>query len=74
MANGLDYIHYPTDGREPILHRDIKPDNMLLFDGATVLKIADFGCMGKGHRETAVGTDPYKAPEIYGESYHPRAS
>ncbi|KAJ8270547.1 hypothetical protein GJAV_G00116200 [Gymnothorax javanicus] len=60
----LDTIHSMG-----FIHRDIKPDNMLL-DHRGHLKLADFGtCMkmnsaGKVRCDTAVGTPDYISPEV----------
>ena len=69
-ATGLAYLH----GTEPmpILHRDIKSENILLTD-ACEPRIADLGearVMAEDHAMTAVGTQGYTAPEILrGEHY-----
>ena len=58
---GLEYIHY-----NKILHRDIKPDNLVL-DKNGYVKITDFGIsreMGKLEKGESSGTPGYMAPEV----------
>jgi serine/threonine protein kinase len=58
---GLEYIHYNN-----ILHRDIKPDNLVL-DKNGYVKITDFGIsreIGKIIKGESSGTPGYMAPEV----------
>jgi len=61
LADGLYYLH-----QRKVLHRDIKPDNILLINGEP--KIADFGIARLVHPPgspiTIIGTPGYIAPEL----------
>ena len=65
-ALGMAFLH-----GMPVLHRDLKCDNLLLDDHAST-KIADFGLSKTvafaGHEHGDVGTPGFKAPEMYDES------
>lgn len=60
-----DVLQYMHQYKQPVIHRDIKPDNILL-DEEGKLHLIDFGAALFLHRKrdkTGAGTDGYAAPE-----------
>jgi len=69
LLNILIYLQDKTGYPEPIYHRDIKPDNILLDDQLKVYLI-DFGLAKMGNREVNnssifAGTPIFIAPEQF---------
>ena len=66
MARGLKFLHSKN-----VIHRDIKPQNLLLseFSPNAIIKFADFGFAKHLHEaalaQTPCGTPLYMAPEIF---------
>ncbi|XP_063403150.1 mitogen-activated protein kinase kinase kinase 7-like isoform X7 [Mytilus trossulus] len=62
---GVEYLH----GMKPkaLIHRDLKPPNLLLIMGGTVLKICDFGtaCDIQTHMTNNKGSAAWMAPEVF---------
>ena len=79
ISSGLNYLHTLP---EPIMHRDLKPDNILGVinnNGTKTItwKLGDFGlvkCMaensvGNLYAQSKCGTKTYMAPEVFSELF-----
>ncbi|XP_055294851.1 serine/threonine-protein kinase pelle-like [Sitodiplosis mosellana] len=67
-ARGLQYLHTYRGKKEPLIHGDIKPANILL-DSSCVPRIGDFGLVREGSDElmevsSVYGTRPYLPVEF----------
>ena len=69
---GLEYLH--TLKPDPIIHRDIKCDNIFINSNNGEIRIGDLGlatCMSGGFANSVLGTPEFMAPEMYDEVYGP---
>ena len=68
IINAIYFLH-----QNNIIHRDIKPKNILIFDN-DIVKLNDFGCciniLNNKPRDTFCGTIDYMAPEIFEKKHY----
>lgn len=60
VTRALAYLHTRSP---PVIHRDVKPGN-LLIDRAWKVKLADFGLAFSERAKQGAGTPQYMAPEL----------
>eukprot|EP00571_Detonula_confervacea_P012855 CAMPEP_0172303020 /NCGR_PEP_ID=MMETSP1058-20130122/4623_1 /TAXON_ID=83371 /ORGANISM="Detonula confervacea, Strain CCMP 353" /LENGTH=1418 /DNA_ID=CAMNT_0013013699 /DNA_START=255 /DNA_END=4511 /DNA_ORIENTATION=- len=71
ILKGLEYLHSQDP---PIIHRDLKCDNIFINGTSGDLRIGDFGLStaisNKNQPLSVLGTPEFMAPELYDESYN----
>ncbi|XP_054813361.1 probable serine/threonine-protein kinase WNK9 [Prosopis cineraria] len=70
ILRGLLYLHSHDP---PVIHRDLKCDNIFINGNQGEVKIGDLGLaaiLKKSHAAHCVGTPEFMAPEVYEEAYN----
>ncbi|XP_008455759.2 probable serine/threonine-protein kinase WNK9 isoform X1 [Cucumis melo] len=70
ILRGLHYLH---SHEPPVIHRDLKCDNIFVNGNQGEVKIGDLGLaaiLRKSHADHCVGTPEFMAPEVYAEAYN----
>ncbi|XP_041019748.1 probable serine/threonine-protein kinase WNK9 isoform X2 [Juglans microcarpa x Juglans regia] len=70
ILRGLLYLH---SHEPPVIHRDLKCDNIFVNGNQGEVKIGDLGLaaiLRKSHAAHCVGTPEFMAPEVYEEAYN----
>ncbi|XP_076932013.1 putative serine/threonine-protein kinase WNK9 [Bidens hawaiensis] len=70
ILKGLLYLHSHDP---PVIHRDLKCDNIFVNGNQGEVKIGDLGLaaiLRKSHAARCVGTPEFMAPEVYAEEYN----
>eukprot|EP00808_Paulinella_micropora_P000266 g74725.t1 len=65
ILEGLAFLH---SQKPPIVHRDLKLDNIYINSNTGEIRIGDFGlaaCICRGNEKTVMGSPEFMAPELF---------
>ena len=71
LLEGLEYLH---SRNPPVIHRDLKCENIFISSSSAEIRIGDLGLsttLKESHLKSQVGTPYFMAPEMYEERYGP---
>lgn len=69
ILKGLEYLH---SRNPPVIHRDLKCENIFISSSSAEIRIGDLGLsttLKNTHLKSQVGTPYFMAPEMYEEKY-----
>lgn len=69
ILKGLSYLHFRSP---PVIHRDLKCDNLFVTGQSGQVKIGDLGLATlkkSSFAKSVIGTPEFMAPEMYSEQY-----
>lgn len=74
ITSALHYLHVGWRLGKPLVHRDVTPNNVFLFEDSSIFKLGDFGISTllnavDDHASTKIGNWAFVAPELIQQGF-----